>query len=851
MPAPGTIRLVDPDGAIRDVDPAAAASALQDPRWRIASTEDELGRVAEQAREEAYGGAGGAVKAGAAAVARGATLGLSDVAARALGGEDTAIELEGLREVNPSVSFGGELVGALAPAILSGGSSAGASAGEIGAGLAARGLVSRLPAGAVSRLGAGIARAGAEGGALGKLGGAVAGGAVEGALFGAGQGLTELSLSRDPLTAERAVSAIGSNALFGAAAGGALGGAGNLVERGLVKAKGVIDDALARRAAKAAATTDEAIAMGDLTILDRPKLDSARAQELEAIKAERAPARERIVEDLKDYRDSAYKEDLFDQHFGIDDGFVREAGGSLKTADRRIRNRLDVEVALAKDPSKALYDLQQQEQAMRRLRSHGVRKVEEVSQQIDALPQAVRADIRAGNVADERGPFVSPSEGLDNAVARETERRIVKLRDQRQKYHTIVDTMSPAIGKNQELQNAIANVSRPLASERLTKIDDAIDALSRPAAPQSFGGALLSAAVPFAGPLGAAAAAGGRLVGGARKLLDAAGQKVGKAASVGLEHAAAGAAVAPRVAIPAVAHLIGERDAGTVHGLISGRIERANTESAERTRSAVDAFAGSATAKKYEPVIATKVLAGVRYAAPAATARGAHDTAGRAADSLAALFKARSGEIKGLTAYDETGTPRIRPEARQAIADALRPVAAVDPLAADRMETIAVRRIEYLSSIIPRQPDFGISTLGNSLWQPSDMEMRSWARSVAAVEDPGGVEERAVHGALTPEDAQAYWAVYPERAAHFKQSILTHPELTESMTYPKRLMLSIFTGEPLDPSLHPEVLAALQGQFRAEPNTSGGAHAPRSTPQLGSLSNISENTMTPAQERQS
>lgn len=86
-PTPQTVRLVDPDGQERDVPVESAGTLLQDSRWKVAATSDTLGRLTEQAREVDYGGAGGAVAAGAASVARGGTLGLSDVAARALYGE--------------------------------------------------------------------------------------------------------------------------------------------------------------------------------------------------------------------------------------------------------------------------------------------------------------------------------------------------------------------------------------------------------------------------------------------------------------------------------------------------------------------------------------------------------------------------------------------------------------------------------------------------------------------------------------------------------------------------------------------------------------------------------------------
>jgi hypothetical protein len=142
----------------------------------------------------------------------------------------------------------------------------------------------------------------------------------------------------------------------------------------------------------------------------------------------------------------------------------------------------------------------------------------------------------------------------------------------------------------------------------------------------------------------------------------------------------------------------------------------------------------------------------------------------------------------------------------------------------------------------------GLQT-GPDRWHPSDMEMRSFARSAAAVEDPGGVEERVAAGTVTPEDAAAYWAVYPERAQHFQQQVLVRlPTLQRTLPYQKRLSLGIFTGLPVDPSMHPQVLAMLQGQFADEQSSEGGTAAPKANPQFGSIKK-SVDQPTPAQHR--
>jgi hypothetical protein len=129
------------------------------------------------------------------------------------------------------------------------------------------------------------------------------------------------------------------------------------------------------------------------------------------------------------------------------------------------------------------------------------------------------------------------------------------------------------------------------------------------------------------------------------------------------------------------------------------------------------------------------------------------------------------------------------------------------------------------------------------------MEMRTFARYVAAVEDPGGVEERLAAGTVTPEDAEAYRTVYPERFAALQTQILQSlPTLKKTLPYQRRLSFSIFTGVPVDPSMAPNIVAALQSQFEQEPGSEGGMQAPKAQPQFGSVKKSLEEP-TPAQHR--
>src|SRR6185295_5282094 len=273
---PGTVRLLDPDGAIRDV-PSESAAGLLGPGsgWRLPTHVDELSRLSEQATEADYGGVASTVGAAAEGFARGATLGGYDLGARLLGDEDTVYDIDQRAKAHPVAAIGGEIAGTLAPALLTAGAS--------------------LPASLATRAGARIGERVAERVGEGLISKGV-GAAAEGALYGAGSAVSELSLSPDPLTWEHATSALSSNMLYGGAIGGATGAAFHAAERGLLKAKGAIDTRLARPSFEAPVVSPEIAALDDAGA--RAAYDAEHASLSEARHAER----QQFVDDLATQR---------------------------------------------------------------------------------------------------------------------------------------------------------------------------------------------------------------------------------------------------------------------------------------------------------------------------------------------------------------------------------------------------------------------------------------------------------------------------------------------------------------------------------------------------------------------
>lgn len=194
------------------------------------------------------------------------TLGLSDFAF----GEEGRKQ----REASPLASGLGTGAG-IALTFGAGGGSAGAR------------LLAKTPAGAVTR---GATALGARGGTALKIGAATA----EGAAFGLGEGVSQLALSSDPLTAEKVASTLSSNALLGAGLGAGAGVFAKALEKGVVKAKNIS----AARAERAAKVADGGV--DDLVGLDTKELRAAATAEKTSIQTKHLDAVKTRKSDLAD-----------------------------------------------------------------------------------------------------------------------------------------------------------------------------------------------------------------------------------------------------------------------------------------------------------------------------------------------------------------------------------------------------------------------------------------------------------------------------------------------------------------------------------------------------------------------
>lgn len=186
----------------------------------------------EAARQQYGEDLGQTAVAAAEGAGRGLSFGLTDELGSAIGGEDYRKAALARQEFNPVAAGAGEVAGAVAPMLLSGGTGAVAKgAGALGmlprgAAAIGRGVEAGVMGGleAAGYEGASVlSRAAARTAALGLSG------AAEGSLYGAGKAISDTALKGEDLTAEKILSSMGSGALYGGAAGAILGASGSLL----------------------------------------------------------------------------------------------------------------------------------------------------------------------------------------------------------------------------------------------------------------------------------------------------------------------------------------------------------------------------------------------------------------------------------------------------------------------------------------------------------------------------------------------------------------------------------------------------------------------------------------------
>ena len=787
-----------------------------------------------------------------------AFIGAPSALARALGSDQLLEQDRIKRQVNPGSATLGAIGGAVAPLLV----------GDAG------GLI---PAGASARAGAAITRAGEGYGVLGKTLAGATGAALDAGVQTAGQALADDALADDPITLEHISGSLGHAFMGGAKFGGVVGGTLSLAEHGLTRAKAGLDKLKAAQAAEATGAIPADVAGLDM----KAAREAEKVEQARIVAEDVTPQRQALVQDLKGFREwhaearpwdalATGNKDALDESIAV----AKKAEAAAKKAEKnalKLRSaKAPATAGTAADglPTWSEFVKGRMGPAMKETGSHGAamtklsedfkalkaRGVAPAGEAVvsTALADAEKAAIEARDLADaalseqrrqaalvrERAPawvreggkqYIKADSqirgGLDNLeklgeatpagnaarqsmrdalqkqrqimgdmIAKRSELDLMHLTDTTTARATALSKVPEALERNKALQARLDALDAPQMSPRLEALQNHMKDLAAPKA-----GPTIAAKVRAAGAYAAVTAAGHAVLPGF-----------------------AGFAIAPLGAL-AAAKALGEKAGPALASAV-----RASTA---RTARAVDAFlAVTKGAKRVAPklagILASKVLASAKFAPGPDLPADA---------SIADHYGRVSREIASQVVPTPAGL-KVRPGARRAMAAQLQPLAAHAPVLADRLETRAVARLEFMAAKMPKSTQIGTLTI-----PPTDIEIRKFARYVAAADDPGGIEERLAEGNASPEDAEVMRTLYPARFAHIVGQAMAQ---ADQLPYQRRLSLSYFTGAPVDAAMDPRVLAGIQATYAAEPGSAGGTMAPRPAPTTGS---IKKPDYTPAQ----
>lgn len=162
------------------------------------------------------------------------------------------------------------------------------------------------------------------------------------------------------------------------------------------------------------------------------------------------------------------------------------------------------------------------------------------------------------------------------------------------------------------------------------------------------------------------------------------------------------------------------------------------------------------------------------------------------------------------------------------------------------MQTSMTRGIQFLSSKIPGQQQTPYM-MGES-YKPSEAERDKFWKYVQAVDRPISVLEQVRKANLQPEAMEALQAVHPDLLQAMRSEVLIHfrPEKAKGFSFSEKSALSRFLGAPLDPNLTPQATAQNQIVY-ASPNLSEQA-TPKPTVSGMKQLNLSGRTETQTHE---
>lgn len=748
---------IDSSGEVVPVPSDQVAGAAQ-LGWVPASPK----QVADYQLEQKYGGAGEAAKAFGEHAASAATMGLSDVAERALG-VSTPEAMAGREKAHPIASGAGTAAGVVAPLLATMGGSAVESAGPLAraAELSAPSLIAKagaatteavrtaLPVGetAIGRIAARAASSGA-------------GSAIEGAAYGLGQVVHEAALGDPDLTAQSALGTIGLSTIL---AGGLGAGGGFLAEvmpeilpRDLgAKVSSLLETSEGHsnlnatnarpgeiRKVFTAKGEESATKIGlgarDLGIIRNPFTDSpdAIASRATTVKTQAGQEIERIVGEA--------------------------AGGAERTGFGAIRSDVEGPIAKALKSQGTTFAVGEQFEAL--LNRFG-QAYEGKTLDLNGLWK-LKQDI--GDFIYRQGKVIDPwAKELNTPLKR------------------VYDHIDGLIERGIKEGSGVEAVTAWNDANRTFEVSSTMERLAQKGIERSAenNAVHLTGQVGTMAGLVAGGPVGGAVMGAASEAVRRRGASALGWAARGLRDAIDGDAVGAVVNKTADA-IAAQRHAGD--DLIAQAAGSAPEKVA--TLSLLERLNRSTQTKITTGISA--VLRGGVTAGRGEVEAGIASAFGRSPGDARAAFQKRAAQVRQLN-----NDPALMQGKLQAQTDDWHEHA---PNTAQALQVTTARAVAFLASKLPVQGGAG-PLAGKGA--PGRSEISKFTRYYEAVQHPLSVLKQAAAGTLTPEAVEALQAVYPQLYEQMKATAVAKMAGRSNIPYRQKLMLSMLVGQDLDGSM--------------------------------------------------
>ena len=226
-----------------------------------------------------------------------------------------------------------------------------------------------------------------------------------------------------------------------------------------------------------------------------------------------------------------------------------------------------------------------------------------------------------------------------------------------------------------------------------------------------------------------------------------------------------------------------------------------------------------------------------------------------ALSSTALLDDASFGKLKKAANHDEPMKARLAELAQLAsdpnaladrIAKGTEAFSGAAPRHAGALGAKAAKAVAFLHAKAPKNPG-QVSGIGSRPWSPSKSETAKFSRYVAAVQNPMSVIEDIKHGRVASEGVEALREVYPRLYERVTKKLVEEFAADgDKLSYQDRVQLSTLFGVPLDETMRPSFLVAIQQAYAATAPQQGQGGGGMRLSGLDDL-NQSQSAMTPTQ----